>query len=81
METKVKIQKWGSDLGISIPIIMLNNMMLNEGNCVNIQDYKNKIIIEPIKKNSYNLSDLLSDINENNIHQPIEWGEPVGNEI
>jgi hypothetical protein len=36
-------------------------------------------IIKPIQKNK--LSEMLSNINEQNIHKEIETGDPVGKEI
>ena len=55
MEARIKIQKWGNDLGINIPTMIANI--------------------------SYNLTDMLSEITENNIHRCIETGTPTGNEI
>jgi len=81
MVAKVKIQKWGNDLGVSIPLMIVNEMSLSEGRYVKIQDYENKIIIEPLKSEAYNLNDMLCEITENNIHHSIDWGTPVGNEI
>jgi len=81
MEAKVKIQKWGNDLGISIPFVIVNELSLREGLYVNIQNNKSEIIIEPAKSNSYNLDDMLSTITEDNLPDLVEWGTPVGNEI
>jgi antitoxin MazE len=82
METKVKIQKWGNDLGINIPPVIANGLSLKEGLYVNIHDNGNRIIIEPSKPNvSYNLIDMLNEMTENNVHHCIETGKPTGNEI
>ena len=81
MEAKVKIQKWGNDLGISFPLVIVNELSLREGLYVNVQNNGNEAIIKPVKPDSYNLTEMLSEITENNLHQSIEWGIPVGNEI
>ena len=82
MEASVKIQKWGNDLGINIPSIIANELSLREGLYVSIHEIGNRIIIEPSKPNiSYNLTDMLSKITENNTHGCIETGMPIGNEI
>ena len=82
MEASVKIQKWGNDLGINIPSIIANELSLREGLYVNIHEIGNRIIIEPSKPNiSYNLTDMLSKITENNTHGCVETGTPIGNEI
>ena len=78
MEARMKIQKWSNDLGINIPAIVANGLALREGLYVN----GNRIIIEPTKTNvSYSLTDMLSEITENNIHHCVETGAPTGNEI
>jgi len=82
METRIKIQKWGNDLGINIPTVIANGLFLKEGLYVNVQENGSRIIIEPSKANvSYSLTDMLSEITENNIHHCIETGTPTGNEV
>ena len=82
MEAVAQIQRLGSDLGVSIPRVIVNELSLKEGLFVNIQGNGNRIIIETVKPDrSYNLSDMLSKITENNTHQYIDTGEPIGNEI
>ena len=81
MEEKVKIQKWGNDFGINIPLFIINELSLKEGNYLKIKDIDNKIIIEPEKTVSFNLSDMLNEITDNNLHNFIDWGKPEGNEI
>jgi len=81
MEARIKVQKWGNTLGINIPQVIATELSLREGLYMNIHDKGNKIIIEPVKpNNSYNLTDMLNQITENNIHQAIDTGMPIGNE-
>jgi antitoxin MazE len=77
MEAKVK--KWGNSLGIRIPNLIARELSLKDGSCVNINDKGKKIIITPIQKNR--LSEMVSEINEHNLHAEIETGGPVGKEI
>jgi antitoxin MazE len=78
----VKVQKWGDDLGINIPQVIANGLSLREGIYVSVQEIGNRIIIEPSIPNiSYSLTDMLSEITENNIHDCVETGMPIGNEI
>ena len=82
MEARVKIQKWGNNLSISIPQVIASELSLREGLYMNIHDKGNKIIIEPDEPTgSYNLTDMLNEITENNTHQAVDTGIPVGNEI
>jgi len=77
MEAVVK--KWGNSLGIRIPNIVARQLSLKDGSYINIEDKGKKILITPIKKNR--LSEMLSKINEQNLHEEIETGGPVGKEI
>ena len=80
METVIK--KIGSDLGVNIPQIIVKELSLREGLCVNIYGNGNRIIIDTFKPDvSYNLTEMLEQISENNIHQCIDTGAPTGNEI
>jgi len=77
METVVK--KWGNSLGIRIPNLIVKGMALKDGSYVDINEKGNKIVIKPVQKN--NLSEMLSQINEKNIHEEIKTTGPVGNEV
>ena len=82
MEATVKIQKRGNDLGINIPPVIASELSLREGIYVKMHGSDNKIIIEPVKSSrSYILTDILSQITEDNIHQSVDTGMPIGNEI
>jgi len=82
MEAKIKIQKWNNNLGISIPHLIAAELSLREGLYVNIHDKNDRIIIEPIRSNKpYNLIEMLDKITDDNIHQTIDTGTPIGNEI
>jgi antitoxin MazE len=73
------VQKWGNSLGIRIPNLIVRELSLKDGSSVDINDKGKVIIIKPIEKNK--LSEMLKNINEQNIHQEIETGGPVGKEI
>jgi antitoxin component of MazEF toxin-antitoxin module len=82
METMIKIQKWGNDLGVIIPTGIVNGLSLREGFYVSVQENDNQIIIKPSKPNaSYRLTDMLCEITENNMHHCVETGPPTGSEI
>ena len=77
MEAVVK--KWGNSLGIRIPNTIVRELSLKDGSCVDINEKGKEIVIKPIQRN--NLSEMLSKINEQNLHEEIDTGEPVGKEI
>ena len=77
MEAVVK--KWGNSLGIRIPNHITRGLSLKDGSYVDINNKGKEIIIKPIKKNK--LAEMLDNINEYNLHEEIDTGEPVGKEI
>jgi len=76
---KAVVKKWGNSLGIRIPNHIARELSLKDGSFVDIDDKGREIIIKPVKKN--NLSEMVSKINEQNLHKEIGTGEPVGKEI
>jgi len=77
MEATVK--KWGNSLGIRIPNLIVRELSLKDGSLVDINDRGKEIVIKPVQKNK--LSEIVSNINEQNIHKEIETGGPVGKEV
>jgi antitoxin MazE len=76
---EAQIRKWGNSLGIRIPNHIVQKLSLKDGSSVDINDNKNKIIVKPVQKSK--LSEMLSEINEHNIHKEVETTGPVGKEI
>ena len=77
MEAMVK--KWGNSLGIRMPNFIVREMSLKDGSSVDITENGNEIIIKPIQKRK--LSEMLGQINEQNIHEEFKTSGPVGKEI
>lgn len=78
---KAKIQMWGNSLALRIPKPFANQAKIEEGSNVDISIEKEKIIIKSLKDSEYSLTELLSKINKNNIHDEISYGDPQGKEI
>jgi antitoxin MazE len=74
------VQKWGNSLAIRIPGIFSKETGLKAGLAVEIFVENENIVIKPFHK-KYSLSELLDQVNENNIHYEINSGEPKGREI
>ena len=67
METIIK--KWGNSLGVRIPNLIVRELSLKNGSIVEIKDNGSEIIIKPAQRTK--LSEMLSQINEQNIHKEI----------
>ena len=72
-----KIQKWGNSLGIRIPNLYVKEFDLRNGSSVEIVEEEGKLVIKPGK---LTLEQLLSQVTEENIHEPWETGPSVGKE-
>ena len=73
------VRKWGNSLGIRIPNHITREYSLKDGSCVEINGSGKEIVIIPFKKNR--LSEMLSKISRQNLHEEIGTGNPVGKEI
>lgn len=78
---KSKIQMWGNSLALRIPKPFANQAKIYEGSYVDISIEKEKIIISSLRDSEYSLTEILSKINKNNIHDEISYGDPQGEEI
>lgn len=75
---KATIQKWGNSLGVRIPKVIATDLELENGSEVDLFEESNRIIIKPW--NRHQLRDLLSAINDKNLHGEIDSGDPAGSE-
>ena len=78
---KVQIQKWGNSLALRIPKSFAMEAKVKEGSAVDISLKKGKIVLTPLNEKEYTLEGLLSKVNDQNIHEEIFTGKPVGREI
>lgn len=77
---EVTIRQWGDGVGVRIPAGILAELNLTSERRVDIRAEAGKIIIEPILDNQETLDKLLSQITQNNLHDEIDFGQPVGKE-
>ena len=75
-----KIQKWGNSLGLRIPKSFAKEAGVEEGSSVDIFLEGDRLVIRPIRRKKYQLSDILSQVREDNLHEEILTGDAVGRE-
>jgi antitoxin MazE len=75
-----KIQKWGNSLGLRIPKTFAKEAGVEDGSSVDISLEEDRIVIRPLRTARYQLSDLLSQVQEDNLHEEISIGDAVGRE-
>jgi len=76
-----KIQKWGNSLALRIPKAFALDAQLENDSFVEISLVDGQIIITPVVTPIWTLEELLAGINKNNIHDEIDTGFAVGNEV
>ena len=76
-----KVQKWGNSLAVRIPSGLAKEAHIREGSKIQISSKEGKIVIEQERKHAYTLDELLAGITEENKHEEIDFGPPVGNEF
>ena len=71
------VQKWGNSLGFRITSLWAKDNEVFVGSKVEIIAEKGKMIILPQKKT---LENMMSKVNDKNLHSEIETGSAVENE-
>jgi len=75
-----KIQKWGNSLGLRIPKSFAKEAGVEEGSAVDIFLEGDRLVIRPQRTARYRLSDLMSQVREDCLHEEISTGDSVGRE-
>lgn len=77
---QTQIQKWGNSLAIRIPKPFAVEVGLEQNSTVTVSIVDGKLVLEPVKS-EYTLAELLSQVTPENLHQEVETGAAVGNEV
>jgi antitoxin MazE len=75
-----RIQKWGNSLGLRIPKSFAAEVEVEAGSTVDIRVENGDLVIRPLRRKQYVLSELLEGVNSRNLHEEISTGDPVGRE-
>ena len=78
---KVQIQKWGNSLALRIPKAFAVESNVSSGSTVDVSVDNGNIVVKPINKPEYTLKELVDGITDENRHDEIDWGRPVGKEV
>ena len=76
-----KLVKWGNSLGLRIPKSFAKEAGVDEGSAVDLSLEGDRLVIQPVRKAKYKLSNLISEIRDDNLHKEISTGEAVGREV
>ena len=72
------VSRWGSSLAVRIPKALAEQWGVEEGSAIELFAEGEDIVL---RKRSYDLGDLVADMNPANAHPEVDWGAPQGDEV
>ncbi len=76
-----KVQKWGNSLGLRIPKSLAEEAGVEAGSTVDVSVRDGDLVVKPVRRRRYRLSDLLRRVSSKNIHGEVDAGKPRGREV
>jgi antitoxin MazE len=78
---KVTVKKWGNSASVRIPASVMAAAALSLDQAVDVREEAGRIVIEPIRDETFNIDDLVAGITDENRHEEVETGTPRGREF
>lgn len=78
---KVQVKKWGNSASVRIPSAIMAAAALHIDQHVNVREEGGRVVIEPIAAPAFDLDTLLDRVTPENLHEPVDLGAPMGNEL
>ncbi len=75
------VKKWGNSASVRIPASVMAAAYLSLDQAVDVREEAGRIVIEPIREEAFDISDLIAGITDDNLHEAVDFGAPVGREI
>jgi antitoxin MazE len=77
----VTVKKWGNSPAVRIPAAVMQASQLAVDDVVDVREEDGCIVIEPVRRRTYDLSRLVGKITAENQHEPVDFGRPQGKEV
>ncbi len=77
---KTRVARWGNSLAVRIPASFAEEASLTDGDTVEIETQDGGILIRR-KQQKLRMADILPLITDENMHEPVDFGPPVGKEL
>ena len=78
---RLRVMKWGNSLALRIPAAFARQTGVGSGSEVELELDGDRLVITPIPGQSYSLAELLDGVTDENLHEAVETGRPVGTEV
>lgn len=75
------VKKWGNSAAVRIPAAVLEAAQVHLDQPVDVREEGGRIVIEPLRPNRYDLESLIASITDENRHEPVDMGKPIGGEV
>ena len=74
------VKKWGNSAAVRIPSGIMQAAGLTLDEVVDVREQDGQIVIKPIRLGKVDLAQLLAGITRENLHDGVDFGDPVGKE-
>lgn len=78
---QVQLEKSETGLTLHIPEEVAQISQMLPGSLVDLTMIDGKILVSPVRRSKYTLEGLMAGITDENIHEAVDFGPPVGREI
>jgi antitoxin MazE len=78
---QVLVKKWGNSASVRLPAAIMEAARLSLDQAVDVRAENGRVIIEPVEKPDFALADLLAGITDENLHEEVEAGAPIGADL
>jgi len=76
------IKKWGNSLAVRIPQVVAQELDFTPETQVELEVTEGELHIKlKTRRSEYTLEELVAGITEDNVHEEIDFGPPVGREV
>jgi antitoxin MazE len=78
---RVVVEKWGDSASVRIPAAVMQAARLEIDQTVDVREEEGRIVIEPVRGEDEDLASLVARITPENLHEPVDFGRPVGKDV
>ena len=77
---RVLVKKWGNSAAVRLPASVMAAARLSVDQAIEVREEGGRVVIEPIREAIYDLAALVAGISDENRHDEVPSGGPMGRE-
>ncbi len=78
---RTRVQRWGNSLAVRIPKSFAAELQLDHDSEVDLTLVDGKLTVIPVQSPAFTLDQLLKGVTEANLHQEVDTGAGLGQEV